>query len=155
LEIGTEEILYYKIHGDTMHKAKSDLMKAEATLYKNILVCVTQQKNCERLIKKAAEIGKPAGAQIHVLHVARENINFLSGNSDSEALEYLFRCSKAVGANLTVIKSDNVIKAIADYVKENNIDCIILGKSNSKKGSDSFVRQLSANISAIDMILTI
>ena len=70
-------------------------------------------------------------------------------------MEYLFRCSKSVRANLSVIKSNNIIKAIAGFVKDNNIDCIIMGKSNDKKGKDSFIKQVSEKVNNIDLILTI
>lgn len=40
----------------------------------NILVCVTQQKNCERLILHAAEIkNKLKADELHVIHVAKTN----------------------------------------------------------------------------------
>ena len=45
-------------------------------LYKNILVCVTKQKNCERLIEAASKHCLEQG-NLHVLHVAKIHGIFL------------------------------------------------------------------------------
>ncbi|MGE5613800.1 MAG: universal stress protein [Bacillota bacterium] len=109
---------------------------------KNILVCVTQQKTCERLINTANELLSEYKGDLFVINVVENNLNFLESASESEALEYLFAISKAVGASLSVLKSDDVPGAIAQYANDNNIDCIILGKSRSSKEGDQFLRKL-------------
>lgn len=124
-----------------------------STNIKHILVCVTQQKNCERLIKKAIEISTPINATISVLHVAKEDFNILDASNNSEALEYLFSVSKSAGANLTVITSDNTIKSIEQYVADNDIDCIILGNSPKDSDNTSFVNQLMDKLSDIHVVL--
>lgn len=95
---------------------------------KNVMVCVTQQKNCERLIMGGYnEIEE--GDNLYIIHVVSENDNFLYNSNDGEALEYLFEASKKVGADLTVIRSKDTIKAISDFAKKNNITHIIMGSS--------------------------
>ena len=96
---------------------------------KNILVCVTQQKTCERLIKKAAGLRNTPGSALFVIHVTRNDLNFLDTIQEGEALQYLFNVSKAVGASLSVLKSDDITGAIADYALENRISCIVMGDS--------------------------
>jgi len=115
---------------------------------KNILVCVTQQKSCERLINHAHELIKEYGGQLYVLNVVKSDVNFLDSPKEPEALEYLFNISKNIGANLTVLKSDDVIGTIARYADENSIDCIILGKSPSKRKGDYFLRELKKLLKA-------
>jgi len=109
---------------------------------KNILVCVTQQKNCERLIKKAHEILNENKGTLYVINVVRNDLNFLDSAKESEALEYLFSISKSIGANLTVLKSDDIAGTIAQYADDNNINCIILGKSPIENKENQFVRKL-------------
>ncbi len=109
---------------------------------KNILVCVTQQKSCERLINNANDLIKQYGGELHVLNVVKNDLNFLDSVKEPEALEYLFNISKNIGANLTVLKSDDIVGTIANYAEENSINCIILGKSPSKKKGDYFLREL-------------
>lgn len=93
---------------------------------KNIMVCVTQQKTCERLIMEGHN-EKEEGDNLFVIHVVNEKDNFLYNLNDGEALEYLFEVSKKVGAELTVIRSKDKIKAISDFALKHNITHIIMG----------------------------
>ncbi|HOQ07413.1 MAG TPA: universal stress protein [Clostridiales bacterium] len=110
----------------------------------NILVCVTQQKTCERLINKAHELAREYGGNLFVINVVRSDMSFLESSRESEALEYLFGISKKVGANLAVLKSDDVVKTIAEYADENDIDYIVIGKSHDKNAGDRFVKKLKS-----------
>ncbi len=109
---------------------------------KNILVCVTQQKTCERLIKQAHEIIDEYKGRLFILNVVGNDVNFLDSARESEALEYLFGISKSIGANLAVLKSDNIAATIAEYAADNKINCIILGKSPVDKTENNFVKEL-------------
>ncbi len=109
---------------------------------KNILVCVTQQKTCERLIKSANDLVNEYKGNLYVLNVVKNNVNFLDSSRESEALEYLFGISKNIGANLAVLKSEDIAGTIAQYAEENDIGCIILGQSPEKNKSTSFVNEL-------------
>ena len=109
---------------------------------RNILVCVTQQKTCERLINAAHELVEEYNGNLYVINVVKSELHFLDSARESEALEYLFGISKSVGANLSVLKSDDIPLTIAQYAEENNIGCIILGKSPSENEGDLFVRKL-------------
>lgn len=96
---------------------------------KNIMVCVTQQKTCERLIMKGYKAVRSDNDKLFVIHVVNEKDKFLNNSSDGEALEYLFNVSKKVGADLTVLRSKDVVKAMADFAKKHNITNIIMGAS--------------------------
>ncbi|HOJ12272.1 MAG TPA: universal stress protein UspA [Clostridiales bacterium] len=109
---------------------------------KNILVCVTQQKTCERLIIKAASLRDEFKGELYVIHVTKNGLNFLDNPKEGEALQYLFEISKSVGANLSVLKSDNIIKCIADFAKDNNINYIILGESPKDTDDNIFHKKL-------------
>ncbi|MFA5524787.1 MAG: universal stress protein UspA [Tissierellales bacterium] len=103
---------------------------------KNIMVCVTQQKNCERLIKGGHnEIGE--GDNLFVINVVSKNDNFLYNSNDGEALEYLFGVSKKAGAELAVIRSKDVIKAISDFALKNDITHIVMGSSPNREDIDN------------------
>ncbi|MDO5707395.1 MAG: universal stress protein UspA [Andreesenia angusta] len=99
---------------------------------KNMMVCVTQQKNCEKLIKKGVEL-KDKYDEMYIINVVKEHENFLYDQSDSEALEYLFSVARKADADLTVIRDDDVIKTLADYALKNNVGYIVLGVSPNIK----------------------
>ena len=108
----------------------------------NILVCITQQKACERLIINAAKLRDEYGGELYVIHVAKNEWNFLDSSKEGEALEYLFTVSKSVGADLTVLKSDDIIRTISDFVKENGIKHIIMGESANDRTENKFYKNL-------------
>ncbi|WP_053956500.1 universal stress protein UspA [Inediibacterium massiliense] len=95
----------------------------------NIMVCVTQQKTCERLIRRGAQIRDQQDGELFVIHVAKEGEHFLGKSKEGDALEYLFEKSKAYGANLTVVRSHDVLTTLGELAQKNNIHLIILGES--------------------------
>ncbi|NMB96511.1 MAG: universal stress protein UspA [Clostridiaceae bacterium] len=122
-------------------------------LLRNVLVCVTQQKTCERLILKALELKRELDGELFVIHVVKDGLNFLDNPKEGEALQYLFEMSKSVGANLSVLKSDNVVGCIADFAKANRIDCIIVGESPRDQQSNSFNNKLKNLIPDIKIMI--
>lgn len=117
----------------------------------NILVCITQQKTCERLIVKAADLRNELKGRLFVIHVAKNDWNFLDNAREGEALEYLFGISKSVGANLTVLKSDQIVQTIADFVKENKIHCIVMGESPSDHKENNFYNELKNLLNKVEI----
>ncbi|NLW41425.1 MAG: universal stress protein [Tissierellia bacterium] len=97
-----------------------------------VMVCVTQQKTCERLILEGHKLIKSEEDKLYVIHVVNERENFLEYANDGEALEYLFNVSKKVGADLTVLRSKDVLKAIIDFAKSNHITHIVMGTPQNK-----------------------
>lgn len=118
---------------------------------RNILVCVTQQKTCERLILKAADLKKDLNGDLFIIHVAKNEWNFLDNAKEGEALEYLFSISKSVGANLAVLRSEDIVNSIAAYARENNIGCIILGESPNDHKENRFFKELGNILYGVDI----
>ncbi len=118
---------------------------------KNILVCVTQQKTCERLIRHAVDMKKELRGELFIINVVKNEWNFLDSVKEGEALEYLFGISKAVGANLTVLKSDNIVDTIAEFSKENNISCLIMGESLNDHKENYFYIELQKLLSNVEI----
>ncbi len=94
------------------------------------------------MINKTNELLQEYGGNLFILNVVKNEFNFLDSAKESEALEYLFGISKKLGANLSVLKSDDIPGTIAKYAEDNDIDCIILGKSHDKNAGERFVKRL-------------
>ncbi len=116
----------------------------------NILVCVTQQKTCERLINKALEFSDN-GDSIFIIHVAKNDWSFLDNEKEGEALEYLFGIAKSIGANLTVLRSDNIVDTIVDYALENKIDLLVLGDSKGDHSENYFYKSLKEVLNSVEI----
>lgn len=113
---------------------------------KNVMVCVTQQKTCDRLIKQGADfLGNDEG-ELFVIHVAKYGFNFLGNSKEGEALEYLFEKSKEYGANLTVIRSNDVLKTLIDLTEKNKITHLVLGESSESDNKNDIVENLMKRI---------
>lgn len=125
-----------------MHKAK------------NIMVCVTQQKTCERLIMTGYTMLKE-NDNLYIIHVVNEKDKFLNNTSDGEALEYLFEVSKKVGADLTVIRSKDVIKAIGDFAINKNITDIVLGASpySNNFENNAIAKKINKFVSDVEFVI--
>jgi K+-sensing histidine kinase KdpD len=95
--------------------------------YGSILVCVTQQKACERLIRTAAELKKEDGS-LYVIHVTKDDWNFVDNAKDGEALEYLFSLSKSYGAELTILHSNKIPETIAQFAQHYEVELIVTGE---------------------------
>ena len=109
---------------------------------KNIMVCVTQQKTCERLIRRGAEIRDENSGELFIIHVAKEGWYFLGKQREGDALEYLFQKAKDYGAHLTVVRSQDVLLTLKELTEKNKIDIIVLGESNEDNESSNMVRNL-------------
>lgn len=116
----------------------------------NILVCVTQQKTCERLIKKALEFSNDKDS-IFIIHVAKNNWSFLDNDKEGEALEYLFGIAKSIGANLTVLRSDNIVETIVEYAHDNKIDLLVLGDSKGDHSENYFYKSLKSSLDSVEI----
>jgi K+-sensing histidine kinase KdpD len=98
----------------------------------SVLVCVTGQKTCEKLISEGARQAEDLGAELTVVHVARQGAGLLGGNiAEAEALEYLFEKSTAYGAGMTVIRSNDVVPTIAAHAQKVNAILTVLGSTRS------------------------
>ena len=113
---------------------------------KNIMVCVTQQKTCERLIQYGHDLLDAADDDIFIKHVARKIFKLMRKSKEGEALEYLYEKAMAYGAQLTVVRSNDVLDTLIDLVHKYKITHIILGESGEEKESSNVVQQLTNRV---------
>lgn len=107
----------------------------------HVLVCVTGQKTCERLINEGDRIARELGAELSVVHVARQGAGLLGGNVDeAEALEYLFQISSEHGADMAVIRSDDVAPTLVNHARKVDASLMVLG--SPRKARRDFTREL-------------
>lgn len=99
----------------------------------DIMVCVTNQRSCDRLMargmERAAEV--KGGARLHVVHCVETGRNFMNAAYESDAIEYLFTAAQLAGADLSLLRAENVDDALVDYALEHDVDLIILGEGST------------------------
>ena len=89
-------------------------------------MCNTK-RTCERLILNGYNLLEADEDSLYVVHVVNEKGKILDNSNYGEALEYLFRVSKEAGADLTVLRSKDVMKTIRDFAREKGITHIVMG----------------------------
>ena len=118
-----------------------------------IMVCVTRQKTCERLIKAGYDLASKSDAELHIVHVAKSGTNFLDNPSEGEALDYLFQISKKFNAEMSVLRSDQVANTIVKFVKDNDISTLILGETPHLDNKNNIIMQLKKQLPHVDIMV--
>lgn len=94
------------------------------------MVCVTVQKTCEQLILEGAK--RSGGGGLHVVHVAKNGAKLLGAGTEAEALEFLFRIAQQYGAEMNMLRANDVVETIIDFAKRNAMECIVMGKGGKE-----------------------
>ena len=93
----------------------------------SILVCVTVQKECERLILAGKRLADSGGLPLRVLHVAEPGDAPLDNPDTQEALNCLYALSRDNGAVMTVLYNADVRGAIVRYATLVHAVCVVVG----------------------------
>lgn len=102
-----------------------------------ILVCVTRQKTCERLIQEGVRLcERQPGGVVSVVHVADSRSNFLGVPQEAEAIEYLYQVAKAANAEMTILRASSILDTLVDFAREQQVHIIVTGISPGKSGAD-------------------
>lgn len=121
---------------------------------KNVMVCVTRQKSCDRLIRYGHELLGQEEGELFILHVTQPQLKILGKSKEGDALEYLYEKALEYGANLTVIRSDHVLDTLIQQTRKNNISHIVMGQS-PKGCPDTLTDQLSQKLTPAVSLITI
>jgi len=122
---------------------------------KNVMVCVTQQKTCDRLIQYGNNLLGDNNGELFIIHVAHYKFNFLGHSKDGDALEYLYEKALEYDANLTVVRSNDVAETLADQVKKNKITHIVVGESGETDITCNIVNLLDKRLKGMAELLVI
>lgn len=110
---------------------------------RRIMVCVTQQKSCERLIERGHELCRKGGNdELFVVHVVKENWKYFGQMRESDALEYLFDIVKHYEASLSVMKAADIEATLKKFAEDNAIDLIIMGESLEPTQQQNMIKRL-------------
>lgn len=115
---------------------------------RGIMVCVTGQRSCERLIAHGAAIRKE-DCKLFVVHCVQTGHPFMGSKHEADAIEYLFTAARLIGAELTVLREDSVIDALVAFAQKNNVCKIVLGVSPENSG-ESFDIKLKRRLPEVE-----
>lgn len=120
----------------------------------NIMVCVTRQRTCQRLIDHGKTL-MGSDDTIHIIHVTGSDYNFLGDSEENKALEFLYEKAREAGADLTVLKSDDTIFTLCSLAKDNEITKMVVGASGEAvDNASNFLSELRAKLDkAVELII--
>jgi K+-sensing histidine kinase KdpD len=110
-----------------------------------IMIFVTTQKTCDRLIRFGRELIPETAGELSIIHIADRRFSTLNETAE-EALDYLYEYALEYGANLMVIRSDDVPSAMANLVLRNRADTVVLGESGKEQTGAGLVDDLRGRI---------
>ena len=88
-------------------------IQTEAPSSGGVMVCVTGQRSCERLINHGAK-RKKDDQKLFIVHCVQTGHNFMNTTFEADAIEYLFTCALLVNAELTILRADSVMDALVE-----------------------------------------
>ncbi|MBR3819787.1 MAG: hypothetical protein IKJ41_11670 [Clostridia bacterium] len=103
-----------------------------------VMVCVTQQESCSRLIEAGARIAKEEKLPLSVISVFKESKG-MNANSGG-ALEELFGCAQKYNASMNVYFNDSPALVVAVAAKKNRASTIVTGFPAD--GSSGFIARI-------------
>lgn len=124
-------------------------------LAKKVMVCVTQQKTCDRLIQYGHDLLAEDKGELFIIHVAHYQFKFLGNSQEGEALEYLYEKAFEYGAQLTVVRSNHVLDTLVDLVKKYRATYIVLGESGETDAAGNLVQQLTDRVQKQAQVIVI
>ena len=111
----------------------------------NVMVCVTQQKTCDRLISRGNQLTDGKKDELFVIHVTPKSFGSMSSSEEGAALDYLYEKAMEYDANLTVVRSDDMVKTLLDLVEKHDIEKVVLGQTGS--GGDNHIAEFEKRVS--------
>lgn len=109
---------------------------------KRIMVCVTQQKSCHRLIEAGSALRRSGSDELHVVHVFKENWRYFGQLKEADALEYLFDAAREFGAELSVFRSSDIEETLKEYALKHKITTVVMGESQEATAQQNMILRL-------------
>ena len=120
---------------------------------RNVMVCVTQQRTCDRLIKFGHEMLTDQGGELHIVHVTGIQDDTYEDDNKT-ALAYLYTRAAAYGAQLTIEQSDDVVETLVELVRKHKITHIVMGESREATGRNRVIENMRGKtIGVADVIV--
>ena len=120
----------------------------------NIMVCVTGQMQCKRLLSYALDLQKDKEQEVYLVHVSvTENKNF---TDSMDALEYLYDQAVKNGASLSVLKpKTTILDTLVDFIKKNHVVSVVMGETREAISENSMIERLKKKAKKSDMEIEI
>ncbi|WP_434655255.1 universal stress protein [Thermoanaerobacterium thermosaccharolyticum] len=104
------------------------VLSYESGVKSRIMVCVTPQKSCQRLVERGAERAKETNGEFCVVYVNKNN-DIYKDLKEHKILVELFEMAQKLGGRVSILVGRKISDTLAEFADENDITEIIVGKS--------------------------
>ncbi len=113
-----------------------------------ILVCVTDQESCGRLIESGRQLADLNDNTLKVICVRpRKMKNWMA----SDEVEYLYNVSKQLQAEMIIVFHDYAVNAVADFIRSNEVEVVVVGMPPDP-GQSIFISGLEEQFPGLPLI---
>lgn len=113
-----------------------------------VLVCVTDQESCDRLIYAGHALAQHEGIDLKVICVRPKKAERWLA---SDEVEYLFNVAKELEAEMLVYFNDNAAQTVATYVNEGGVSYVLVGMP-PEPGNSIFITTLEDQCPGVSVI---
>ena len=100
-----------------------------------VMVLVSMQKSCARLIRAGADMAMKQGCPLKIVHVTTAADDaYAPKGINAQVLNYLYALANEAGAEMCVLTGEVIVTAMVDYAKENDVKRIIMGMGDNAEG---------------------
>ncbi|WKV08042.1 universal stress protein [Thermoanaerobacterium sp. CMT5567-10] len=104
------------------------VLSYEPGVKSRIMVCVTPQKSCRRLVERGAERARETNGEFCVVYVNKNN-NIYKDLKEHKILIELFEMAQKLGGRVSILVGRKISDTLAEFANKNDITEIIVGKS--------------------------
>ena len=98
-----------------------------------VIVLVTLQHQCARLIRRGGDIALAQGRQLKVVHVAPRDEN-LQAEAKAAVLNDLYALANEAGAEMCLLVAEVMVTTVVEFAKEHKAKQIIIGAGENAHG---------------------
>ncbi|MEG0370682.1 MAG: sensor histidine kinase KdpD [Clostridium sp.] len=104
-----------------------------------VMICITQNPSCEKLIRRGARIAKRFKCEWFVVSAEEIGLFPKKANDENEKIikNHLLLADK-LGAKQVTISSNRLYKSLAEFAQEKNITQIVIGHNSETNGDKLF-----------------
>lgn len=107
----------------------------------NILVCITDPINCNNIIQRLTE-DKTPDDNLYIVYID----DFVLTEKEKINLESLYEKALVVGGNFRVIKTNNVVTSLEEFIKTSNIDIVYINENSNTSANRNIDKQLKSKL---------
>ena len=116
-----------------------------------VMVLVTMQRTCARLIRSGAEMAMKKGVPLKVVHVAAKRDEAPETSAiDAQTLDYLYALAGEVNAEMCVLSTEVPVVAMADYAQEHGVKHVVMGNGEY---AHSIAETLSSFLPGVHIVI--